>query len=136
MVTNTFLAKIAVIGGVITIGTANVIRWKIESNLKQSQYFQLAIKKLVENETAVTFLGEPVLIGSLDLGNTDHNYCDGLRAQFHVPVKGSKTSATLFFRASRNPPDQPDWKLNTLELTNKTVTKKLVIVSENTEPDS
>jgi hypothetical protein len=35
----------------------------------------------------------------------------------------------MTFDASRNPPGQPEWRLNTVELTDKEATKKLMIVS-------
>ena len=127
MVSNKVLGKIALATGVITVGVANFFRWQIESNIKQSQYFRLALERLSANESAVAFLGKPVRTGSLDLANTDHNFSDGLCAQFHVPVRGSQSSGTMFFRASRNPPIQPEWQLNYLELVDKSATKKLVI---------
>ncbi len=129
MVTNKTLAKIAVVGGFAALGSAGFFRWKIESGIKQSQYFQLAEKKLLESEAAVSVLGKPVLIGSLDLGDTKRNFCDGLQAQFHVPVRGPKSSGIMVFEASRNPPSQPEWKLNVLELMDKAATKKIVIES-------
>lgn len=129
MFSNKVLAKIAVVGGVVAISSASFFRWKIESGIKQSEYFQLAVGKLNEDKAAITVLGKPVLIGSLDLGDTNRNFCDGLKAQFHVPVKGPKSSGIMFFEASRNPPSQPEWKLNSVELTDKAATKKLVIQS-------
>lgn len=129
MVTNKVLAKIALVGGVVALGSATFFRWKIESGIKRSEYFRLAIEKLTENQAATAVLGKPVLIGSLDLGDTTKNFCDGLEAQFHVPVRGPKSSGIMIFEASRNPPSEPEWRLNTLELMDKAATKKLVIQS-------
>ena len=129
MVTNRTLAKIAVAGGFFVLGTGGVFRWKIEKGIKESEYFQLAFQKLLDSEAAEVVLGKPVLIGSLDLGDSKRNFCDGVQAQFHVPVRGPKSSGIMVFEASRNPPSQPDWRLNVLELMDKAATKKLVIQS-------
>ena len=135
MVTNKTLAKIAVVGGFAALGSAGFIRWKIEQGIKQSQYFQLATNRLLENESALVVLGKPVLIGSPDLGDTKRNFCDGLRAQFHVPVRGPKSSGIMVFEATRNPPNQPEWRLNVLELMDKAATKKLVIESRTLDAE-
>ncbi|XP_046634372.1 uncharacterized protein LOC124313472 [Daphnia pulicaria] len=129
MVTNRTLGKIAVIGGFFALGSASVFRWKIESSIKKSAYFELAIKELLASKAATTVLGEPVLVGSIDLGDTRTNFCDGLQAHFQVSVRGPKSSGFMTFDASRNPPSQPEWRLNTVELTDKEATKKLMIVS-------
>lgn len=127
MVTNKTLAKIAVVGGLLALGSASYFRWKIETSIKRSTYFNLATEKLLANKTATDVLGEPVLIGSLDLGDTKRNFCNGLQAQFRVPVRGPKSSGIMAFEASRNPPSQPEWRINMVELMDKECTKKLVI---------
>ncbi|KAK4004706.1 uncharacterized protein LOC123476950 [Daphnia magna] len=129
MVTNKTLAKIAVAGGFLALGSASYFRWKIETSIKQSTYFKLAIERLLASKTAVDVLGEPVLIGSIDLGDTKRNFCDGLQARFQVSVRGPKSSGIMAFEASRNPPSQPEWRINLVELMDKEATRKLVIES-------
>lgn len=60
---NKVLAKIALAGGVVALSSATFFNWKIQSNLKKSDYFQMAVKTLVESKAASSALGPPILIG-------------------------------------------------------------------------
>ena len=133
MVANKTLGKIAAIGGFFALGSATFFRWKIESSIKRSVYFKLATKELLASKAATAVLGEPVLIGSIDLGDTKTNFCDGLQAHFQVSVRGPKSSGIMTFEASRNPPSKPEWRLNVVELTDKEATKKLIIRSPTSD---
>ena len=124
---NKMLAKVALAGGVIALGSATFFNWKIQSNLKKSDYFQTAVKILAESKVAAAALGPPILIGTIDLGDNRNNWCDGLQAAFRVPVKGSKTCGTLVFTASRDTYNH-QWQINQLELLDKEATKKLTLV--------
>jgi hypothetical protein len=39
----------------------------------------------------------------------------------------------MTFEASRNPPSEPEWRLNMVELTDKEATKKLIILSPTSD---
>lgn len=129
MVSNRTLAKIAVVGGFVALGSASLFKWKIERGIKQSAYFQLAEKRLLGSEEVISLLGKPIYIGTLDLGDTKKNFCDGLQARFHVPVKGSKSAGLMVFEASRDPPKQSKWKVEYVDLYNKEGTSKLISLS-------
>ena len=60
---NKILAKVALAGGVIALGSATFFNWKIQSNLKKSDYFQMAVKALVESPASAA-LGPPIFIGT------------------------------------------------------------------------
>jgi len=130
MIPNRILAKIAVGGGFIALGSASYFRSKIESAIKQSEYFELAVKQLKSSKAAASVLGEPMIIGTPDLGDTKKNFCDGLLAKFTVPVRGPKDSGSFMFEASRSAPGE-HWKVRDLELfLSKEPDKKLVIRSK------
>lgn len=128
VISNRGLAKIVAVGGVVALGSATFFKWKISNNIKQSEYFLLAFNRLRESESAMGFLGQPVLFGNLDLGDTQKNYCDGLRAKFSVPVRGPNNSGTMLFEASRDGVGH-QWHLDRLELQDKAATKTLLIQS-------
>lgn len=129
-ISNRGLAKIAAVGGFFVLGSAGFFKWKLSNNIKQSEYFQLAVKSLIESEAVVGFLGQPVLFGSLDLGDSANNHCDGLLAKFSVPVRGPKNTGRMDFEASRSAFGDP-WHLDKLEFIDKEATKKLVIISRS-----
>ena len=113
--------------GFFVLGSASYMKWKLSKKFKESEYFQLATKSLNGNETAMGFLGKPIIFGNLDLGDTENNHCDGFKAKFSVPVRGPKNSGTMHLEASRSAISDP-WNLNKLEFVDKNSTKKLVLV--------
>ena len=46
---NKTIVKIALVGGFAALGSPRFIRWKIEQVIKQSQYFQSATNRVLEN---------------------------------------------------------------------------------------
>lgn len=128
-ITNRGLAKIAALGGIFALGSAGYFQWKISKNIKQSEYFRLAFDALNESEAVVGFLGKPILFGNINLGDTQKNFCDGLQAKFHVPVRGPSHSGLMVFEASRDSIEQK-WHLDYLELQDKDATKKLTVRSK------
>ncbi|XP_067005726.1 cytochrome c oxidase assembly factor 1 homolog [Anabrus simplex] len=127
MVTNRTLAKIATYGAVVTITTGVYVNWKVQDGLKSSQYFKDSLKLLRTHQGAVELLGEPMKSGNLNLGDPEHNHCDGFKAQFEVPVKGPKNSGTLFLWAKRETPQQ-QWIVSRLELELKNDPSRRLII--------
>lgn len=130
MIPNRILANIAVGGGFVALGSASYFRWRIETAIKESEYFKLAVKQLKGSNAATNVLGEPIIIGTPDLGDTKKNFCDGLLAKFTVPVRGPKDSGSFAFEAYRNAHGE-NWKVGDLDLfLTREPDKKLVIRSK------
>nr|CAD7603231.1 unnamed protein product [Timema genevievae] len=115
MVSNLTLAKIAAVGGVVTITTGYYIRGKIEDGIKKSEYYKEALKTLRNHKGVVSVFGEPIKDGRLNLGDSENNFCDSYRAQFQVPVRGPDHRGTLHLWAERET-HQHDWNVYKLEL--------------------
>ena len=126
---NKILGRILVVGGFATLGASAIMKQKIENNIKSSEYFTTAVKKLEDSEAAASALGLPITLGTPDLGKSSQNHCDGLKAKFTVPIKGSKDSGTMSFEASRETYQQP-WNITLLELTMKDESRKLVLCNQ------
>lgn len=109
------LARTAAIGGFIVIGSAHYIKGHIQGGIKQSEYYRESLKVVRENRGVAHLMGEPIRDGSLDLGDSEHNFCTGTEAQFRVPLKGAKQKGTLYLWASRLEFSEP-WSVDRLEL--------------------
>jgi len=135
MIPNRILARIAVGGGFIALGSASYFRSRIETAIKRSEYFELAVKQLKSSNAAAVFLGEPIIVGTPDLGDTKKNFCDGLLAKFTVPVRGPKDSGSFAFEAFRSAPGE-HWTVGDIDLfLNKEPDRKLIIHSKAPESD-
>jgi len=127
MIPNKILVRVAVGGGFFALASASYFKSRIESAIKQSEYFESAVKQLKDSDAAVSALGKPIIIGTPDLGDTKNNFCDGLRATFRVPVRGPKDSGSFVFSAFRNAHGQ-QWNVSDIDLfLNKEPDRKLVI---------
>ncbi|KAF4531962.1 hypothetical protein B566_EDAN010209 [Ephemera danica] len=130
VVTNKLLAKIAIYGGAIALGGGFWMKSQIQGRIKSSNYYKLALQQLRSHKGAIALLGEPIRDGDLDLGNSEINHCDGLNAQFHVPVRGPQDKGILHFWALRES-TQHSWQVTRSELELKSdASRRLVIVKE------
>lgn len=113
-ITNRTLVKIASIGGIITCSTGMLLHQKIKDRIREAEYYKEAFKTLRAHKGAVTYLGEPIKEGRLNIGNSN-NYCDALKAHFEIPVKGPLQKGTMYFWAKRAT-EQENWIVNRIEL--------------------
>lgn len=72
----------------------------------------MAVATAMASPEVKTELGEPLEIGFWTNGNIQINN-DGGKADFEIPIKGSKKSGTIFVNATR---DGADWDFTRLEL--------------------
>ncbi|XP_071439072.1 cytochrome c oxidase assembly factor 1 homolog [Hetaerina americana] len=129
MLSNKTLYKIAVYGAVFTASSGFFFYWRIQEDIKNSEYFVTAMRILRSHKPSVYLLGEPIKAGRLDLDDREKNYCDGLRAKFEVPVRGPKQKGTLYFAASRIVAENR-WVVHNMELElSNDSTKRLRIIS-------
>lgn len=98
---------------------------------------------------SIHYLGQPIKDTGFDLGDEQHNFCDGKNAQFEVSVKGlfarqfnfsfrrtlrttclhttgPKDKGTMYFWAERD--ESEEWNVNRLELELKSIPDKRLIV--------
>lgn len=109
------LARVAAIGGVVVLSSGFYFKFRIQNNIKQSEYFKESLKIVRSNRGVAHLMGEPIRDGTLDLGDSANNFCTGKEAQFQVPVKGPKLDGTLYLFASR-PDYGQQWNVDRLEL--------------------
>ncbi|XP_018795942.1 PREDICTED: uncharacterized protein LOC108973269 [Bactrocera latifrons] len=110
---NKTLGKIAVYGAFASITAVMYMRYKIEDNIRNSEYFRIALKTLRQHKGASSLLGEPIKELGFDLSNSS-NFSDGQIAQFMVHVKGVKDKGKMYFWANRTP--DSGWFIDRLEL--------------------
>lgn len=77
---------------------------------------------------SVKYLGEPIKEIGFDLADSQHNYCDGVKAQFEVSVKGPKDKGKMYFWAERD--DSKVWTVNRLEIELNSIPDKRLIVQK------
>ncbi|KAH9508573.1 Ankyrin repeat and LEM domain-containing protein 1, partial [Bulinus truncatus] len=73
--------KVAIVGGVITLGAAIWMENRIQNNFRQQDYYTKPILMLQSYEPASQFLGRPIYSGKLTLSDTDKLSVDGLTAK-------------------------------------------------------
>ncbi|XP_039954136.1 uncharacterized protein LOC126756414 [Bactrocera neohumeralis] len=110
---NKTLGKIAVYGAFASITAVMYMRYKIEDNIRNSEYFRIALKTLRQHKGASSLLGEPIKELGFDLSDSS-NFSDGQIAQFMVHVKGVKDKGKMYFWANRTP--DSSWFIDRLEL--------------------
>jgi cytochrome c oxidase assembly factor 1 len=117
-------------GGVIALGSGFWVKSQIQGGIKNSDYYKLAFQQLRNHKGAIKLLGEPIRDGDLDLGKSETNHCDGLKAQFHVPVRGPQNKGIFHFWAMRESLKHP-WEVTRSELELKDdSSKRLIIVKQ------
>jgi len=109
------LAKVAVVGGFVSIASASYFTWKIQDNFKKEPYYIRSMELLNGYPPAVSILGAPIETRRLDLGSTSPTFSTGLAARLAIPVSGKKQRGTLHCWASRvNASDS--WNVDKLDL--------------------
>lgn len=142
------LMKVASIGGVFVIGNALLMRFLTQKKLKDSPYFVQARDILMSNQALVSFLGEPVGFGSVDLGDSK-NFSTSEEARFEIPIKGSNHEGILYLWSMRDSHaaskvgdlideeqsqnnKYAEWNIKNLEITIKDKpNQKLILVSDS-----
>ncbi|GLH06135.1 Uncharacterized protein GBIM_11637 [Gryllus bimaculatus] len=125
MISNKLLAKIAIYTGVFGTSGSLYLFYKVQNGLKSSPYMIESMQLLQEHKGAVEYLGKPLKYGYLNL-NSEHNFCDGYKAEFEVPVKGSVNSGSLYLKAKRESPQQ-EWDVYLVEFSPANSSKRLVV---------
>ena len=126
-ISNMTLAKIAGIGGIITVSMGYAVRMQVNNEICKTEYYRDAMKTLRRNKAAVHLLGEPIRDKLLDLDDTTKNYTEEINAHYEVPVKGPKDRGVMFFWASR-PDHHTAWNVDRIELELKSDTNRRLVV--------
>ncbi|EDV31915.1 uncharacterized protein Dana_GF15580 [Drosophila ananassae] len=107
------LGSICICGALASISGLAYMRWRLEDQVRQTEYYQLAIQQLRQHSGAVSLLGEPIRESGFNVSN-EKNRVDGGRAQLQVTVQGSKDKGTVYFWATNSP--KKGWLIERLEL--------------------
>ncbi|KAK4298652.1 hypothetical protein Pmani_029020 [Petrolisthes manimaculis] len=108
------LSRIAAVVGLAVLGSSFYFKSRIVSGIKQTPYYQESLKELRSHRGIVHLLGEPIIDGSINIGDNTINFSTDTYAQFQVPVAGTKQSGTLYLWASRTL--EEGWRVDRLEL--------------------
>ncbi|KAG4071702.1 hypothetical protein HA402_011856 [Bradysia odoriphaga] len=103
-----------------------LLRHKIQQDVRNTEYFRDAMKLLRAHPGSVHYLGQPIKETGFDLGDNEHNFCDGNKAQFEVSIKGPKDKGKMYFWAERA--ESKEWIVNRLEVELNSVPDKRLIV--------
>ncbi|XP_017063008.1 uncharacterized protein LOC108102496 [Drosophila eugracilis] len=110
------LGGICICGALASISGLAYMSWRREDQVRQTEYYQMAIQQLRQHSGAVGLLGEPIKESGFSLSN-EKNRCDGDKAQLQVSVQGSKDRGTVFFWATNS--QKQGWMIDRLELETK-----------------
>ncbi|XP_022698541.1 uncharacterized protein LOC111265842 isoform X1 [Varroa jacobsoni] len=69
---------------------------RTRKKFKQSEYFQKTMRVLLENQSARTLLGEPVIFGNVNLYDPNLFYVTAEKAKLVIPVRGSKRKGVVY----------------------------------------
>ncbi|XP_014780763.1 uncharacterized protein LOC106876657 [Octopus bimaculoides] len=109
------LRNIAILGGFISIGGAGYFTTKLKYKFKQADYFIESVS-LLRNYTPIEkYLGQPIVVKSIDLGDTENNVVGALGAKIAIPVCGPKDKGILYCWATRENTDER-WLVDKLEI--------------------
>lgn len=107
------LGSICICGALASISGLAYMRWRLEDQVRRTEYYQMAIQQLRQHSGAVSLLGEPIRESGFNVSN-EKNRVDGERAQLQVTVQGSKDKGTVYFWATNSP--KKGWLIERLEL--------------------
>lgn len=110
------LGSLCICGALASISGLAYMRWRLEDQVRRTEYYQLAIQQLRQHSGAVDLLGEPIKESGFSLSN-EKNRCDGDKAQLQVAVQGSKDKGTVYFWAINS--QKQGWLIDRLELETK-----------------
>ncbi|KAH8233917.1 hypothetical protein KR032_003879 [Drosophila birchii] len=105
-----------IFGALASMTSLAYMRWRLEDQVRSTEYYQMAIQQLRQHSGAVDLLGEPIKDGGFSLSN-EKNRCDEDKAQLQVAVQGSKDKGTVYFWATNS--QKKGWLIDRLELETK-----------------
>ncbi|WP_179343218.1 cytochrome c oxidase assembly factor Coa1 family protein [Winogradskyella ursingii] len=74
--------------------------YKVSDSIKESEPYQHALAKTIENEKVIAFLGSPIETNGM--GNTSYNYKNGTTtAELTIPIKGPKDEGSIVVDAEK-----------------------------------
>ncbi|XP_074656415.1 cytochrome c oxidase assembly factor 1 homolog [Tubulanus polymorphus] len=113
MVSLKVLTKIALFGGIITVGTGAAVMERIQYRLRHEDHYKKSVTLLQNYQPATNYLGGPVGCGRLDLRTKGLNQISTCEAKLTIPVKGQKDNGTLYSKCSRNSIEE-NWEVDEL----------------------
>ena len=94
---------------VVVIAVVGVI-YKASNAITESEPYTYAFSKVVENETVIDFLGEPIETNGM--GSTDYSYTNGsTTANLTIPIKGPNDEGKIVVQAEKI---NNEWSYNVL----------------------
>lgn len=99
---NITLVKIGAIGGILTCTMGMATIYKVNNNIKNSDFFRESMKLVRSNPAAVYLLGEPIKDLTIKIGDTRKNYERNGFFKYEIPLKGSKQRGILHLYVNKN----------------------------------
>lgn len=109
------LIKVAAVTSIATVTMGFIARNKISDNVKKTEFFKEAMVNLRKHKGAVSLLGEPIKDLTIQIGDLSKNLITDTKAQYEVPLNGSKTNGKLYLWAERENTES-SWIVSRIEL--------------------
>ena len=97
-------------------------------NIRNSWCYQEAVKSLHDHPEAQKQLGQPIVEGYIDLGDTVGNNRDEKRIWYSVPVKGHKSSGKMTYYVREDSSSDREYKVSRVELALDHIKDKILLI--------
>eukprot|EP00058_Branchiostoma_floridae_P020226 XP_002605716.1 hypothetical protein BRAFLDRAFT_77983 [Branchiostoma floridae] len=135
MVSTELLKRIALYGGALALGSAFLMRNRIQTGLAAGEYYKKSLEALSQDPTAMAALGAPPLkTRRLDLGDTEANNVQPHLgyAKLDIPVVGGREKGTLRTYCTRDATTGV-WTVEKLQLLIEKTGQMVTIVPPHSE---
>ncbi|KAI8507459.1 cytochrome oxidase assembly protein 1 [Branchiostoma belcheri] len=135
MVSTELLKRIALYGGALALGSAFLMRNRLQNSLAAGEYYKKSLEALSQDPTAMTALGAPPLrTRHLDLGDTEVNNVQPHLgyAKLDIPVIGGREKGTLRTYCTRDA-NTGVWTVENLQLFMEKTGQSLTIIPPHSE---
>lgn len=129
---NINLIKIAALGGIATVTMGMAYQWKLNENIRNTDFYKEALQTLRSHKPALQLLGEPIKAGSINVEDVEKNYAREREARYEVPVKGPKEKGMMYLWA-RKEGDSDQWVVKRIELQLKKDASRRLVVRKDAE---
>lgn len=91
------LLRIALFGAFGVNAFGIMTEYLIQNNVRNSMCYKEALKYLCDHPEAQRQLGQPIVDGRINLGDTVGNSSEGNRIWYTVPIRGPKSHGKMMY---------------------------------------